>query len=98
MALTTTLSSPKVWYIFVFPWEGGGNEGEVERTVWRGGRGLFSAVHSGRDGLGGRDLCILEQEAWRAGLSAEAAAVLAGAARVAPAEANPHTVPLQAGC
>lgn len=30
LALTTAPSSWKVWYIFVFPWEGGGNEGDVD--------------------------------------------------------------------
>lgn len=34
-------SSPKVWYIFAFPWEGGGREGGVERRTW-GGEGDFS--------------------------------------------------------
>lgn len=34
-------SSPKAWYIFVSPWEGGGKEGGIQRTFWRRGTGTF---------------------------------------------------------
>ena len=60
----TAPSSPKAWYVFVCPWEGG--EGQVERTAWTGRRGLFSERPTwgwpppGREAAGGGARRLLE--------------------------------------